>query len=79
MQKTTECGSESKTLHLLFLSFIFFDQVVRMLLKLLEDKNGEVQNLAVRLVLFIFEQKFKFKFCCNSDEIGMGSASIYRK
>jgi hypothetical protein len=23
-------------------------QVVRMLLKLLEDKNGEVQNLAVR-------------------------------
>ena len=24
-------------------------QVVRMLLKLLEDKNGEVQNLAVRL------------------------------
>ena len=37
-------------------SMIFFKcfnfllyQVVRMLLKLLEDKNGEVQNLAVRL------------------------------
>ena len=29
------------------LCFAFF-QVVKMLLKLLEDKNGEVQNLAVK-------------------------------
>ena len=35
-------------------------KVVRMLLKLLEDKNGEVQNLAVR---YLFNVNVFVKFC----------------
>ena len=40
-------------------------KVVRMVLKLLEDKNGEVQNLAVKWFVFFF----KFASSCHTDII----------
>uniref|UniRef100_A0A8D0KTV9 Cullin-associated NEDD8-dissociated protein 1 n=1 Tax=Strix occidentalis caurina TaxID=311401 RepID=A0A8D0KTV9_STROC len=38
-------------------------KVVKMILKLLEDKNGEVQNLAVKWYVFFFYSKQKIKAC----------------
>lgn len=52
-------------------------KVVKMLLRLLEDKNGEVQNLAVKWwVVQTNEKKFHFK---DFDYLIMPCASSVRK